>query len=101
MSIAILVDNNVRWEGEGANRHRVLEPPPAETLKTIRELVAATTGFNGYDKDPVPTNTVHAEVLMDAHAADLGMAFYTGKQFPAAYQGGIFSAQHGFIGRSP
>ena len=54
----------------------------------------------GYDKDPVPANTTHAEVLMDAHAADLGMAFYTGKQFPSAYQGGIFSAQHGSWNRT-
>jgi glucose/arabinose dehydrogenase len=32
---------------------------------------------------------------MDAHAADLGMTFYTGKKFPAKYHGAIFSAQHG------
>jgi glucose/arabinose dehydrogenase len=37
---------------------------------------------------------------MDAHAADLGMTFYTGKQFPAKYQGGIFSAQHGSWNRT-
>jgi len=54
----------------------------------------------GYDKDPLPTNVTNAEVLMDAHAADLGMAFYTGKQFPASYQGGIFSAQHGSWNRT-
>jgi glucose/arabinose dehydrogenase len=54
----------------------------------------------GYDKDPLPTNVTNAEVLMDAHAADLGMAFYTGKQFPSSYQGGIFSAQHGSWNRT-
>ena len=54
----------------------------------------------GYDKDPLPTNVTNAEVLMDAHAADLGMAFYSGKQFPAQYQGGIFSAQHGSWNRT-
>jgi len=54
----------------------------------------------GYDKDPVPANTVHAEMLMDAHAADLGMTFYAGKQFPSSYQGGIFSAQHGSWNRT-
>jgi glucose/arabinose dehydrogenase len=54
----------------------------------------------GYDKDPVPPNTTHAQVLMDAHAADLGMTFYTGKQFPVKYQGGIFSAQHGSWNRT-
>jgi glucose/arabinose dehydrogenase len=54
----------------------------------------------GYDKDPLPNNVTNAEVLMDAHAADLGMTFYTGKQFPSAYQGGIFSAQHGSWNRT-
>src|ERR1700712_3615752 len=33
--------------------------------------------------------------LLGAHTASLGMRFYTGKQFPAQYQGGIFIAQHG------
>jgi glucose/arabinose dehydrogenase len=48
----------------------------------------------GYDKDPLPANTVDPQVMTDAHAADLGMAFYTGKQFPVKYQNGFFSAQH-------
>jgi glucose/arabinose dehydrogenase len=54
----------------------------------------------GYDKDPLPANITKAEVLMDAHAADLGLTFYTGKKFPAKYQGGIFSAQHGSWNRT-
>jgi glucose/arabinose dehydrogenase len=55
---------------------------------------------NGYDKDPLPANTVNPEVMTVAHAADLGMAFYTGKQFPAKYQNGFFSAQHGSWNRT-
>ena len=43
----------------------------------------------GYDKDPLPANTVNPQVMTDAHAADLGMAFYTGRQFPAKYQNGF------------
>jgi glucose/arabinose dehydrogenase len=54
----------------------------------------------GYDKDPLPANTVNPQVMTDAHAADLGMAFYTGKQFPAKYQNGFFSAQHGSWNRT-
>ena len=37
---------------------------------------------------------------MDAHAADLGMTFYSGKSFPKKYQGGIFNAQHGSWNRT-
>nr|WP_235971108.1 PQQ-dependent sugar dehydrogenase [Azohydromonas caseinilytica] len=55
---------------------------------------------NGYDKDPLPPNVTPAQVLTEAHAADLGLVFYTGKRFPAKYQGGIFSAQHGSWNRT-
>jgi glucose/arabinose dehydrogenase len=54
----------------------------------------------GYDKDPLPPNITDPQVYMDAHAADLGLAFYTGKVFPARYQGGLFSAQHGSWNRT-
>ena len=54
----------------------------------------------GYDKDPLPNNITDPQVLTEAHAADLGLAFYTGKAFPAKYQGGLFSAQHGSWNRS-
>ncbi len=35
-----------------------------------------------------------------AHTASLGLAFYTGRQFPAKYQGGAFIGQHGSWNRS-
>jgi len=53
-----------------------------------------------YAKDEPPANAVFPEVNMVAHAADLGMTFYTGKMFPAQYRGGIFSAQHGSWNRT-
>jgi len=54
----------------------------------------------GYDKDPLPNNITDPQVYMDAHAADLGLTFYNAKQFPAKYQGGLFSAQHGSWNRT-
>ena len=54
----------------------------------------------GYDKDKLPANITDPQVYMDAHAADLGLAFYTGKAFPAKYRGGLFSAQHGSWSRT-
>ncbi len=47
-----------------------------------------------------PADVVMPAVEMDAHAADLGMMFYSGKQFPKKYRGGIFSAQHGSWNRT-
>jgi glucose/arabinose dehydrogenase len=51
------------------------------------------------DSDP-PPDAILPEVEFTAHAADLGMTFYTGDQFPSEYRGGIFSAQHGSWNRT-
>jgi glucose/arabinose dehydrogenase len=40
------------------------------------------------------------DVLMGAHVAVLDALFYTGKMFPAEYQGGAFVARHGSWNRS-
>lgn len=37
---------------------------------------------------------------LGAHVASLGLRFYTGKQFPTFYQGGLFIAEHGSWNRS-
>jgi glucose/arabinose dehydrogenase len=47
-----------------------------------------------------PANVTFPEIEMPAHAADLGLSFYTGTMFPAKYRGGIFSAQHGSWNRT-
>jgi len=53
-----------------------------------------------YKDDTPPADTVMPQVETDAHAADLGMTFYTGNQFPERYRGGFFSAQHGSWNRT-
>jgi glucose/arabinose dehydrogenase len=40
------------------------------------------------------------DVLIQPHSAPLGMAIYTGKQFPAAYRNDIFVALHGSWNRT-
>ena len=40
------------------------------------------------------------DVLLQPHLASLEMTFYNGKQFPAAYSGDIFAAEHGSWNRS-
>ena len=39
-------------------------------------------------------------VLLPAHTAPLGLAFYTGQQFPAEYRGDLFVALHGSWNRA-
>jgi glucose/arabinose dehydrogenase len=44
--------------------------------------------------------TIVPDHLLGAHVAVIDWAFYTGKQFPAEYQGGAFLALHGSWNRS-
>ncbi|MGF2734024.1 PQQ-dependent sugar dehydrogenase [Marinobacter sp. DUT-1] len=55
---------------------------------------------NEYKGEEVPVEVVFPVSETVAHAADLGMMFYTGRMFPKKYQGGIFSAQHGSWNRT-
>ena len=55
---------------------------------------------NEYKEEEVPADALMPVVETVAHAADLGMVFYTGDMFPAEYSGGIFSAQHGSWNRT-
>ena len=47
-----------------------------------------------------PANWTKPQIEFPAHQAQLGMTFYTGKMFPAKYQGGIFVAAHGSWNRT-
>jgi glucose/arabinose dehydrogenase len=82
--------------------------PPGELNRLVKP--AAHFGFPWYGGGKVrtaeykearpPVGTVFPEVEMAAHAADLGLTFYSGTMFPERYRGGIFSAQHGSWNRT-
>ncbi len=55
---------------------------------------------NEYSGQDVPVEVVMPAVETIAHAADLGMTFYSGKMFPSKYKNAIFSAQHGSWNRT-
>lgn len=58
------------------------------------------TRTNEYKSEDPPADTVMPVVATVAHAADLGMHFYTGRMFPEKYKNAIFSAQHGSWNRT-
>lgn len=49
---------------------------------------------------PEGVEFIEPQLELTAHAADLGMRFYTGDSFPERYRGGIFWAQHGSWNRT-
>ncbi len=58
----------------------------------------ADTAFGGTTEHC--DNTIPARVELQAHSAPLGLVFYSGKMFPAEYQGDLFVAFHGSWNRS-
>lgn len=64
--------------------------------------------YTGAHQDPrhrgkhpeLAARVIVPDVLLPAHSASLQLAFYDGQQFPAAYRGDIFAAQHGSWNRS-
>jgi glucose/arabinose dehydrogenase len=85
------------------------ETPPGEINKVCKLGSDVWYGHPYYGGGDVRTNEYKGQEIPKkyadnyckpqietiAHAADLGMMFYTGKQFPKKYQNAIFSAQHG------
>ena len=47
-----------------------------------------------------PADYVTPEIMIQAHSAALGVAFYTGSQFPESYRHALFIAEHGSWNRS-
>jgi len=57
--------------------------------------IAGTSAAPDLKDMKAPAVWTKPQVEFPAHQAQLGLTFYSGKQFPAKYQGGIFVASHG------
>jgi glucose/arabinose dehydrogenase len=62
--------------------------------------IAGTAAAPDLKDMKAPAAWTKPQIEFPAHQAQLGMTFYNGKQFPAAYQGGIFVAAHGSWNRT-
>ena len=51
-------------------------------------------------KPELVAKAIIPDVLLGAHVAPLQFTFYTGRQFPESYRGGIFLAEHGSWNRA-
>jgi len=61
ISVALLVDHQVRWEGEGEQARRIVEPVPPERLEVLRELVAGAVGLKPERGDQLIVETLPFE----------------------------------------
>lgn len=84
-----------------------LPPEELNRLTRVGQHFGFPYRFGNNQKDPEWGNRAPAgltftpaAVLMEAHVAPLGMRFYRGSMFPAAYKNQAFIAQHGSWNRS-
>lgn len=61
LTVSTVLDQGVRWEGTGAKAKRILEPPPEETLKKVRDLIAGAVGFNQERGDQIVVESLPFE----------------------------------------
>jgi flagellar M-ring protein FliF len=65
MSVSLLVDSDVRYEGTGPKAKRIVEAPSAEKLKAIHELVAGVIGLSAERGDQLVVETLPFESTLN------------------------------------
>ena len=110
VSIAIDPRSNELWSSVN-ERDLLGDNLPPDYVTHVRE--GGFYGWPYYYIGPNPDVRVHSgtspvaadqvvipDVLIQPHSAPLGIAFYTGRQFPAEYSGDLFVALHGSWNRA-
>ena len=65
VSVALLVDSDVRWEGNGPKARRIVEPPSPDRLKAIHDLIAGVIGLNPDRGDQLVVETLPFESTLN------------------------------------
>ena len=65
MSVSLLVDSDVRYEGSGAKAKRIVEAPSADKLKAIHDLVAGVIGLSTERGDQLVVETLPFESTLN------------------------------------
>jgi len=84
LSVAVLVDQGVRWEGVGPSAKRVLDPPSADTLRVVKDVVSGVIGFQPARGDQVLVETLPFDATLAVPAPEpLAPAAPSGGQKPS------------------
>ena len=66
LSIAVLVDQGFKWEGQGAQMHRVVLPADQDKLKAIQTLVGTLVGLDQQRGDQLTVETLPFDTAVNA-----------------------------------
>ena len=93
-------DNGRDWLGDDAPPDELDHAPRAGLHFGYPYCHGGTLADPDFGRQRACAEFVAPAQNLGAHVAALGMRFYTGTQFPAAYRGQIFIAEHGSWNRS-
>jgi flagellar M-ring protein FliF len=65
ISVSVLLDQDVHWQGVGSKAKRVLDPPSPDKLKTIKDLIAGAVGIAPDRGDQVLVETLPFEATLN------------------------------------
>jgi flagellar M-ring protein FliF len=71
LSLSVLIDHTLRWEGAGEKTKKIVEAPSPEKLKVIRDLVAAAVGLDAARGDQLVVEAFPFESTLNAEPATL------------------------------
>jgi flagellar M-ring protein FliF len=74
ISAALLIDQDVEWQGKGNQRKRILIPPSPEKLKSVHDIVAGVLGINTDRGDLLVVETLPFEQTRNAEETSLEAA---------------------------
>jgi flagellar M-ring protein FliF len=72
LSIAVLVDQGYRMEGQGTQAHRVVIPPDPEKMKAIQTLVGTLVGLDSTRGDQLTVEALPFDASMSLDPGTLG-----------------------------
>ncbi|MBE7157898.1 MAG: flagellar M-ring protein FliF [Rhodospirillales bacterium] len=70
MSISVLLDQRMEWQGKGKDRKAVPVPPTPETVKAVHDLVAGITGFVPDRGDQLTVETLPFQTTLEGFAPE-------------------------------
>jgi flagellar M-ring protein FliF len=65
ISSSVLVDHEVRWEGQGQQAKRTVHAPSPEQMKVIRDVIAGVLAFNAERGDQLIVESVPFEATLN------------------------------------
>ena len=86
LSISVLLDQRIQWEGKGKALHAVPVPPTPETIKAVHDLVAGVTGFAQERGDQITIESLPFEATLEQVAPPQAAPAAPGKSKPGNWK---------------